>query len=490
MVELHLSPDVTTQSRGGPFIMDYIRVDADGQLTFTQSTEFLYIPACLYGFHNTETTVEKAHSGRTVYCFTGTLDIPEEERRCSCGCRMHINTHPDIYLRHLNIGGELSSLKFPHNQFRCPGCGATKSQFISFKADGHMITEALHQYTCDLLASGTYTNKQVAEITGLGKNIVKEIDKKRLQGIYTTDNGSKLIKPEKQARYLGIDEFKLHKGHRYATHIIDLESGHILWIQNGKKKQVVYDFINHVGMEWMDGVEAVACDMNSDFEEAFEEKCPWIQPVFDYFHIVKNFNDKVVSEVRKDEQHRLYEEGNIEAARALKKTRYILMSNRETLQKKDEDAASERVIHKGSPLFKTEDIKRKPGYEAKYDALLRENKLLFTLDLIKEKLSTAYALTDEPKMAQAIIDIIDICKATENKHLLWFGRLLENHFEGIIAHATYKISSGKIEGINRKIKTLRAQGYGYPDDEYFFLKIMDASRREYVRNQSSHRICD
>ena len=44
----------------------------------------------------------------------------------------------------------------------------------------------------------------------------------------------------------------------------------------------------------MDNVEAVACDMNSDFQEAFEEKCPHIQPVFDYFHIVKNFNDKVV----------------------------------------------------------------------------------------------------------------------------------------------------------------------------------------------------
>jgi len=470
--------------------MDYIRVDADGQLTLTQSTEFLFLPSCLYGFHNTETTVETARSGRTVYCFAGTLDIPEEERLCTCGCRMHINTSPDIYLRHFNIGGDLSALRFPHNQLRCPKCGARTSQHISFKADGHLITEVLHQYTCDLLASGTYTNKQVAEITGLGKNVVKEIDKHRLQRLYTTDQGKKLIKPERQARFLGIDEFKLHNGHRYATHIIDLETGHVLWIQNGKKKQVVYDFIEHVGMDWMDGVEAVACDMNSDFEEAFEEKCPWIQPVFDYFHIVKNFNDKVVGEVRKDEQRRLYEEGNIDAARAMKKTRYILMSNRSTLQKKDKDAALERVIHKGSHLFKTEDIKRKTGYEAKYDALLQENKLLFTLDIIKEKLSAAYTLTDEPKMAEAIIDIIDICKATENSHLLWFARLLDTHFEGIIAHATYKISAGKIEGINQKIKTLRRHGYGYPDDEYFFLKIMDMSRKEYVRNQSSHRIYD
>jgi transposase len=403
---------------------------------------------------------------------------------------MHINSHPDIYIRHLCIGGSLSCLLFPHNQLRCPGCGATKSQHISFKAAGHLITDALYEYTSGLLASGTYTNKQVAEITGLGKNTVKAIDKKRLQELYTTDNGHKLIKPERQAKYLGIDEFKLHNGRRYATHIIDLETGHVLWIQNGKKKQVVYDFIDHVGMEWMSGVEAVACDMNSDFQEAFEEKCEWIQPVFDYFHIVKNFNDKVVSEVRKDEQRRLYEEGNIEAARALKKTRYILMSNRSTLQKKDDDAASGRIIHKGSPLFKTEDMKRKSGYEAKYDTLLQENKLLFTLDLVKEKLSAAYTLADEARMAGAISDIMDICQATGNKHLLWFEKMLDTHFSGIIAHATYKISSGKIEGINQKIKTLRRHGYGYPDDEYFFLKIMDMSRRKYIKNEPSHRIYD
>ena len=199
-----------------------------------------------------------------------------------------------------------------------------------------------------------------------------------------------------------------------------METGHILWIAGGKKKQVVYDFIEHVGLEWMDHVEAVACDMNSDFQEAFEEKCPHIQPVFDYFHIVKNFNDKVVSEVRKDEQRRLYEEGNIEAARALKKTKYILTSSRDTLQKKDADAVQGRVIHKGSSLFKTEDIVRRSGYEDRYDQLLRENQLLFTLDLIKEKLTLAYSRNDECLMSEDIISIMDMCHATGNVHLLWF----------------------------------------------------------------------
>ena len=149
-----------------------------------------------------------------------------------------------------------------------------------------------------------------------------------------------------------------------------------------------------------------------------------------------------------------------------------------------------RVIHRGSKLFKTEDIIRTSGYEERYNSLLQENKLLFTLDIIKEKLTLAYSRKDECLMAEDIISIMDMCKATGNTHLLWFERLLDNHFEGIIAHATYNISASKIEGINNKIKTQRRQGYGYPDDEYFFLKLFDLSRRDYVRNPKSHKICD
>lgn len=468
--------------------MNCSRIAAGGQPSV--SDQFLFLPHALTGFHNTETSILTAASDACVYCFHGSLAETDQDRTCSqCGKRMHRNNHHKTTIWHLNIGKNYSCLDFDQYQFLCPDCGATKMQEIPFKAKGHRITLQLYQYTCDLLTAGTYTLKQVAEITGLGKNTVKAIDKKRLMELYTID-GKELRKPEKAAKYLGIDEFKLHDGYRYATHIIDMETGHILWISHGKKKQVVYDFISHVGLDWMDSVEAVACDMNSDFQEAFEEMCPHIQPVFDYFHIVKNFNDKVVSAVRKDEQRRLAEEGDKDAARALKRTKYILTSKRSTLQRKDEEAQKGTVISRGSKLFHKEEVTRQAGYEAKYDELLKQNHLLFTLDIIKEKLSEAYKCNDEPGMAEQIIGIMDLCKASGNSHLQWFGHLLDAHFEGIIAHATYRITSGRIEGINNKIKTIRRQGYGYPDDEYFFLKLIDASRGSYVRNPKSHRKCD
>lgn len=470
--------------------MDYTRTEANGQLCFEQTVDNLQIPNTLYGFVNTNTTVDDTSSGRMVYVFHGHMKLTEEDRICTkCGQRMHVNAHSDTYILHLPFGSCLSMVSFPHNQLRCAACGATTSQFISFKARGHRITQELLQYTQDLLASGNYTNKEVASLTGLGKNTVKAIDKERLMELHT-DGCGKLKKPTEFSEYLGIDEFKLHNGYRFATHITDLQTGHILWIAEGKKKQVVYDFIDHVGLEWMSHVKAVACDMNSDFQEAFTEKCPHIQIVFDHFHIVKNFNEKVVSAIRKDEQIRLKKEGNEEAAKLLKGSKYILTSNRSTLQEKDEEARSGKVISNGSELFHTPEYIRKEGYEARYDEIIRENKLLFTCDFIKEKLRVAYTLEDSSKMGTAIAEIVYYCFAANNTHLEWFGNLLMRHHAGIAAYATYKISTGKMEGINNKIKTLRRQGYGYPDDEYFFLKLMDMSYVEYVRNPKSHKICD
>lgn len=455
--------------------MNYTQNNEEIQLSFNDSTEYLMIPSQLNGFKNTDTTVGITKSNRNVFCLNGILSIQKEDRICpNCGSFMHINMGRDVTLKHLPIGGNLSCITFSHAQLFCEHCHTSKMQTISFKAENHRITTQLHQYATDLLALG-YTNKEVAYITGLCKNTVKEIDMKRLKDKYVIDN--KLIKPEKQAKFLGIDEFKLHNGHKYATHIIDLETGYILWIAKGKKKQVVYDFIEHVGLEWMSHVEAVACDMNSDFQEAFQEKCPHIQIVYDFFHIVKNFNEKVVNKVRIAEQERLKTEGNEEGAKSLKKTKYILVSKRETLKRKDKEAKEEKVVSKGSELFDTPSVTRKEGYEDKYNELLEENKLIFTLDLVKTKLSNAYSITDKLLMEKEIKEIIEICRGTENKYFIWFSNLLESHIDGIVSHATYKISSGKIEGINNKIKTLRRQAYGLPDDEYFFLKIFDMSRQ-------------
>ncbi len=70
-------------------------------------------------------------------------------------------------------------------------------------------------------------------------------------------------------------------------------------------------------------------------------------------------------------------------------------------------------------------------------------------------------------MANKIDFIIDLCKGTKNYDFERFAKLLDSHFEGIIAYGEYRLSSGKIEGINNKIKNIRRQDYSFRYDDYF-----------------------
>ena len=395
-----------------------------------------------------------------------------------CGCALEGNGSTTITLQHLPSGMYYSRLSVSRRRLRCPKCGWSCTLDTPFKAEGHHVTVPLYNFVCDMLMLG-HTNKDVSLMTGLGQGTVKEIDKERLRGLYTEVRDGKRVlrRPEAQSRLLGIDEFKLHNGHRYATVIIDLETGHVLWLAHGKKKAVVYEFCDFVGEGWLSGVEAVACDMNSDYEEAFRERNPAVKIVFDHFHIVKNLNEGVISEVRKDEVRRLREAGEEEAAKELKGTKYILMSTQKTRERRDDEAAEQRVLRKGSELFNTPEVRRTHGATERYEELISQNKLLLTCDIVKEKLEKAYGRKSVGWMRRDMNDIVEICRGTENKHFEWFANLIESHIEGIVTYAKYKISSGKVEGTNQMIKTLRRRGYGYPDDEYMFLKIFDASRR-------------
>lgn len=155
-----------------------------------------------------------------------------------------------------------------------------------------MATLALVRLVEDLLAYGL-TLTDVALATGLCRQVVREIDRERLACLYTRptpDGRRELSPPAARSRLLGVDEFKLHDGHRYATVVLDLESGHVLWLARGKRRSAPEGFFDLAGDEWMGGVEAVACDMNSDYERAFRERYPHVAVVFDRFHLVRNLN--------------------------------------------------------------------------------------------------------------------------------------------------------------------------------------------------------
>lgn len=413
-----------------------------------------------------------------INSFIGSDDSEKKQVFCPrCGNKLVRNGTTTSTLKDVPTGNSYVEMDITRHRWLCKNkeCHYGWTEPIDFKDQDHLLTCNLVRFISCLLQQGL-SMKEIAILTGADKNTIKAIDKRRLEELYTVD-GRKLKKPAEYSEFIGIDEFLLHKGHKYATVIIDLKTGHVLYLAHGKKKQTVYEFMDFVGDDWMRHVKGIACDMNSDYEEAFKEKYPDVKIVFDHFHIVKNFNDKVVSEVRKDEQKRLIAEGRPEAAAALKGTKYILMTSEETRKQKEKDAMDNKVISRGTELFHKPETVQKAGIEKTYKELIDDNELLITMDMVKVLVDKAYKAETERGMKIYINRAIRTCRSTENKHFEWFANLLEKHMDGIVSHATMKLSSGKVEGTNNMIKTLRRRGYGYPDDDYFFLKIMDSSRK-------------
>lgn len=113
------------------------------------------------------------------------------------------------------------------------------------------------------------------------------------------------------------------------------------------------------------------------------------------------------------------------AADALKGSKYILTSKRETLTAKDQDTEEGKIISRGSELFKKQEVKQKGEQYHRYMELISQNRLLMDLDWVKNNLDQAYLKHTSAEMKLYIEEIINYCEGTENKHFIWFASYLE-----------------------------------------------------------------
>lgn len=283
-----------------------------------------------------------------------------------------------------------------------------------------------------LLSYGTI--KDVAAHTGLAWHTVKEIEKSHLQKHYA--------KPRlKDVKYLAIDEFAVHKGHKYMTVVMDLETRQVLYVGKGKKASSLDGFwklLKRSGSK----IKAVAIDMSPAFIKAVTDHLPKSKLVFDWFHIVKLINDKL-SNLRRD---MFQEEQNAGVRQVLKGTRWLLLKRGYNLDTK-----------KGEDLRLTEALKM--------------NEPLAIMYYMKEELTL---LWDHQTKREALRFLRDWCKRATNsgvKQLQQIAKTLLLFRTGILNWYDARISTGPLEGLNNKIKVLKRKAYGYRDLEFFALKI-------------------
>jgi transposase len=219
----------------------------------------------------------------------------------------------------------------------------------------------------------------------------------------------------------------------------------------------VHEFCDFVLAEWISNVETIACDMNADFGRAFLKRYPHLSVVYDCFHIVKNFNEKVICKVKRTSRQGLRTKAT-SRPRALKHSTYILMSCADTRKRKERDARASKVVSRGSALFGKEEATQRGGSRQRYKDLISQNELLAVCDIVDEMLAQAYSCTDADAMRAAMERIVDTCRCTKDRHFARVARLVEGHMDGIVAHVHHHISSGRVEGTNQMIKTLRRAG--------------------------------
>ena len=91
---------------------------------------------------------------------------------------------------------------------------------------------------------------------------------------------------------------------------------------------------------------------------------------------------------------------------------------------------------------------------------------------MKEQLREIWVQVDKEDAEKVLVDWVEQAKSSKIPQLQKMAMTILAYKRGILAWYDYYISTGKIEGINNKIKTMKRQAYGYRDQEFFELKIL------------------
>ena len=276
------------------------------------------------------------------------------------------------------------------------------------------------------------TLSDVAELTLLSWDTVKTIVKTHL----ARDYGKPLLQG---VRYLGIDEIHLGKKSRYYTIVIDLEDGRILWAKPGRGGAALRGFWRRLRLAKA-RIRALATDMSAAYWSAVLEHLPDAALVFDKFHIIKLMNERLDNLRRQ-----MVREAEGPLKLRIKGTRFLLLRNPENLQ---EDQIP------------------------KLDQALRLNEPLLLGWYLKEELRELWNQPSRQKMASFLKDWCQKADQTAIGQLMKMAKTLRTHASGILAYARHPITSGKLEGINNKIKTLTKRSYGFHDENFFILKLL------------------
>jgi transposase len=399
------------------------------------STSLLYHAFAIRGYDYVKTEYPQ---GTVLFTIA---QRPAEWRCAACGCRHVIGRgQVERRFRAVPIGRRPVSIVLPVQRVGCLACGAVRQVDVTFADARRSYTRAFERYALDL--SQHMTIKAVASHLGVSWDVIKDIQKRDLQRRFARPRLADL-------KQIAIDEIHLGKKQGYVTVVLDLASGAIVFVGQGKGADALEPFWKRLHRSGA-VIDAVAIDMSPAYILAVQTHLPWAVLVFDHFHVIKLFNEKL-SQLRRD----LYRQAAADDQEVLKGTRWLLLKNPEDLDPaRDELARLEKALHLNQPLA--------------------------TAYYLKEELRQLWNRADKAAATTFLESWIARAQASGIAVLRSFAKTLRRHEEGLLAYYDYPLSTGPLEGTNNKIRALQRQAYGFRDLEFFKLKLMALHEAKYA----------
>ena len=335
------------------------------------------------------------------------------------------------------LGNKAAFLSVELYRLKCGNCSHVWWPILSFAKAKKRFTKSFEQYVVELMRFSTI--EHVAKFLRVSWSLIKNIHKAYLLREYQSPD-------LKSIQYIGVDEFSITKGHRYMTIFINLETGEIIHAIEGKSIENVTPFMLKLKKEATQ-LKAIAMDMNAAYASAVRQFLPNVDIVFDRFHVVALLNT-TIDEIRREQQAKC----NAAGLRVIKGMRFLLLSNYETL-----------------------DFKKQKSLEC----LLEVNKPIAIAHAMKEQIRlfwTKPSLTEGARFLGWWI--IDTFESGINE-LQKAGKTLLRHGMDLLNYFKHRITNGKTEGINNKIKTMKRQAYGFRDIDYFKLRLYNLHKLRY-----------
>ena len=380
-----------------------------------------------YQYHATE------YKGNAIYLKLKSISL--KKVKCPhCG-GTHVIKYGVIHrnIHNLPIGSKRTFLTLTIQRYECKDCNKVFQADIPFTHGNVSYTYRFSRYILDLLRLGA-TIKDVSKHLGVGWDMVKDIHKRYLKRKYSHPDISKI-------KRIGIDEFAVRKGHVYKTIVVDLDTGRIIHVGDGKGSDSLTAFwkrVKRLGIK----IELVTSDMSAAYISSVMENAPDAIHVYDKFHVV----EKVTEAVDKVRRSLWNQEKDEEKRKVIKGSRWLLLT-------KDKDKFDDYAKNRLENILQTNE----PLYKAYY---------------LKEDLDQIWA---QPNKEEAEKQLQYWCKRAHESKLpamMKVANMLLARRTGILAWYDCKVTNAILEGTNNKVKVLKRKAYGYRDDEYFILLLL------------------